>query len=266
MPTTGPRLERHEGFASRFLPDARDLIVYLPPGYSRTRTRRYPVLYLQDGQNLFEPETAFIRGQHWRVGETADYLIDQGQVDPLIIVGIQNTGASRTAEYTPTLTRRHGGGQADAYGQLLLEEIRPFIDSRYRTRRDGASTGLGGSSLGGLVALYLGLRHPQAFGRLAILSPSVWWDRRVILREVRAARPLPRARIWLDMGTAERSRPQDSRKSLDDTRLLKAGLVKAGWVEEETLRYREYAGANHSEAAWAERVGPMLEWLFPGRG
>ncbi|MGE0039946.1 MAG: alpha/beta hydrolase [Vicinamibacterales bacterium] len=264
MKMISPRLERHPGLRSGVLPGARDIVVYLPPGYDDDPAARFPVLYLQDGQNLFDPETAFRKGEYWRVGETADRLIAAGRVAPLIIAGIYNTGPSRTDEYTPTATRRHGGGKGDLYGRLVMHEVKRLIDREYRTRPDGPSTGIGGSSLGALVALHIGLRHPEAFGRLAIHSPSVWWDRRVILREVRRATPEPRPRIWLDMGTAERGRPQDSRKSLDDTRLLRTGLVKAGWVEGETLHYAEYPGAAHTESAWAERVGPMLEWLYPG--
>src|ERR687895_299319 len=109
-------LRKHEAFRSQFLPDDRDIIVYLPPGYDAVRRRRYPVLYMHDGQNLFEPETAFQKGEHWRVGETASALIESGAIEPLIIVGIANTGRRRIDEYTPTYDRRRGGGEADAYG------------------------------------------------------------------------------------------------------------------------------------------------------
>jgi predicted alpha/beta superfamily hydrolase len=219
--------------------------------------RRYPVLYMHDGQNLFEPETAFQKGEHWRLGETAAELIAAGRIEPLIIVGISNTGDSRVHEYTPTRDPRLGGGRAGDYGRMIVEELKPLIDRTYRTRSDAASTGLGGSSLGGLVTLHLGFAHPRVFGRLAVLSPSVWWDRRVILKTVRQARSKPPSRIWLDMGTAE------GRKGLDDARLLKAALVGLGFTPGVDLQYAEYEGATHSEQAWAERVAPMLEWLFP---
>lgn len=249
-------LLRHDQFHSAFLPDDRDVLVWLPPDYGRSRSR-YPVLYMHDGQNLFDPQTACQKGQHWRVGETATELIDAGRIEPLIIVGIHNTGASRIQEYTPTKDRKRGGGLADDYGRLIVEELKPLIDGTYRTRPEASSTGLAGSSLGALATLHLAYRHPSAFNRLALHSPSVWWDRRTILRTVRGTRPKPPFRFWVDMGTAE------GRRGLDDARLLKAALVGAGFVEGEDLRYGEYEGATHSERAWASRVGPMLEWLFP---
>src|SRR5262245_60099994 len=161
-------LRRHDRFASAYL-DARDVVVWLPGGYGDGR--RYPVLYMHDGQNLFDPDTAYQKGQHWRVGETAEELIDRGRIEPLIIVGINNSGARRVQEYTPTRDARLGGGRAADYGRMIVEELKPYIDDTYRTRPDAASTGIGGSSLGGLVTLYLGLTYPRVFSRLAALSP-----------------------------------------------------------------------------------------------
>jgi predicted alpha/beta superfamily hydrolase len=254
------QLRRHEAFHSEFLGPDRDVVVWLPPGYTdvQDEDRRYPVLYMHDGQNLFEADTAFQKGEHWRLGETAAALVGEGRIEPLIIVGIYNTGDTRKEEYTPTKDARLGGGRAGDYGRLIVEELKPFIDRTYRTRTDAAGTGLGGSSLGGLVTLYLGFRRASVFGRLAVLSPSVWWDRRAILKTVRQARSKPKLRIWLDMGTAE------GRRGLDDARLLKAALVGLGFKIGVDLHYAEYEGATHSETAWAERVAPMLEWLFPG--
>lgn len=250
-------LRRHEQFQSAFLPDARDVLVWLPPGYDEDPARRYPVLYMHDGQNLFDPETAFQKGEHWRLGDTAAELIAAGRLEPLIVVGVYNTGATRLQEYTPTRDARLGGGLAGDYGRLIVDDLKPFIDCTYRTRPDRANTGLGGSSLGGLVTLHLGFRHPGVFSRLAVLSPSVWWDRRAILTTVRQARPRPRLRLWVDMGTAE------GRRGLDDARLLKAALVGSGYAEGVDLHYAEVEGGTHSEAAWAARAGPMLQWLFP---
>jgi predicted alpha/beta superfamily hydrolase len=249
-------LVQHEAFHSEFLPDDRDVTIYLPPGYEVDAERRYPVLYLHDGQNLFDPEAAFQKGQHWRVGETATASIEAGRLPPLIIVGIANTGPQRLHEYTPTHDRRRGGGGADRYGQLIIHELKPFVDARYRTLPDPANTGLGGSSLGGLVSLYLGLKHPDGFSRLAVMSPSVWWDRRAILRYVRDARPKPRLRVWVDIGTRE------GRYHVDNARLLKAGLLKSGWIEGEDLHYEEVPGATHAEASWAARLDRVLEFLF----
>ena len=250
------QLRRHEAFDSEFLEHDRDVLVWLPPGYD-DGNGRYPVLYMHDGQNLFEPDTAFQKGEHWRLGETAAKLIDSGDIEPLVIVGIYNTGAHRKEEYTPTRDAKLGGGLAGDYGRMIVEELKPLIDRSYRTRPDPGATGIGGSSLGGLVSLYLAFTHPQVFHRVAALSPSVWWNWRAILKTVRQARSKPPLKIWLDMGTAE------GKRGLDDARLLKAALVGLGFAAGGDLHYAEYEGATHSETAWAERVGPMLTWLFP---
>ena len=249
------QLLRHDAFHSEFLEHDRDVLVWLPPGYD-AGAGHYPVLYMHDGQNLFEPDTAFQKGEHWRLGETAAALIDAGTIEPLIIVGIYNTGNHRKEEYTPTRDARLGGGGANDYGRMMVEELKPLIDRTYRTRPDPDSTGIGGSSLGGLVSLYLAFTHPQVFRRVAALSPSVWWNWRAILKTVRQARSKPPLRIWLDMGTAE------GKRGLDDARLLKAALVGLGFSVGVDLHYAEYEGATHSEQSWAERVGPMLKFLF----
>ena len=254
------RLHKHTQFASRLIDERHDFIVYVPQAFNDDPDRFFPVLYLHDGQNLFDPETSFIKGNYWRVGETADALIESGDVEPLVIVGIYNLGVKRVDEYTPVEDGRLGGGRADAYGQMLVEELRPFIAHQYRTLAGPENCGMGGSSLGGLVSLYLGMRYPGVFGKLAIFSPSVWWHNRAILRTVEQLRARTDQKIWLDMGTKE------GRRALPDTRALKRLLVKKGWRLGKDLEYREIDGGKHSEYAWAERVGPMLKFLFPRRG
>lgn len=252
------RYEHHAGFHSEFLVRDRNVVVYLPPGYDAEESRRYPVLYLQDGQNLFDGATAFVYGQHWRVGETADALVNAGEVEPLVIVGIYNAGEKRIDEYTPTKDRRSRiGGKADLYGRFLVEELKPFVEARYRTLTDAPNNGLGGSSLGGLVSLHLGIKYPHVFGKLAVLSPSIWWDRRIILRNVRTLETKPGVRVWIDVGTEE------GRNHLKDARMLRDALVTRGWVLDSDLKYLEAVGAGHNELAWAERVGPVLRFLFP---
>lgn len=252
------RLRVHR-FHSRFLPDDRDITVYLPPGYDADTTRNYPVLYMQDGQNLFDGETSFLRGRTWRMAETADAAIAAGKVEPLLIVGVANAGERRTAEYTPTSDWKMGGGHADRYGRLLVEELLPFIGEHYRVKTGPAHTGLGGSSLGALAALYLGLKYADIFGKLAILSPSVWWNHRAILTLVSEAAPglHARPRIWMDIGDAE------GRRAVADADMLERRLRARGWRTDSDLHYERVGGATHDEAAWAERVWPMLRFLFP---
>jgi enterochelin esterase-like enzyme len=251
------QLRKHEQFRSRFLRNQRDLIVYLPPGYDEQPWRQFPALYLHDGQNLFDASTAFIPGMDWHVGQSADHLIHAGSVEPLIIVGIYNVGTARIHEYTPTKAPRLGGGRADRYAKFLAQEVMPFVQSQYRVWPGPHTTGIGGSSLGGLVSLYLGLKHPDAFGRIAALSPSVWWNQRVIHRFAAAAPVNPRPRIWLDIGTREGPRIVQEVEQFRDV------LLQKGWRLGEDLHYERVEGAEHNEAAWARRVGPFLQFLYP---
>jgi predicted alpha/beta superfamily hydrolase len=180
-------------------------------------------------------------------------------VEPLVIVGVGNAGDRRIDEYTPTRdARRKEGGGADLYGRFLLEELIPFVDTRFPTDRRARARGLGGSSLGGLVSLYLALRHPGSFGKVAVLSPSVWWDRNRIVREVRALPRRADLKIWLDIGTEE------GRLEVKRARLLRDALLAKGW-RAPRLRYLEALGAVHDEAAWGDRAGDVLEFLFPVR-
>ena len=248
---------KHENFPSRILKNERDLIVYLPPGYEEQPGRRFPVLYLHDGQNLFDGSTAFVPGMDWRVGQTTDHMIGIGAVDPLIIVGIYNLGKHRIHEYTPTHVPKLGGGRANRYAKFLIGELKPFIDNEYRTLSDSQHTGLGGSSLGGLASLYLGLKFPGVFGRLAALSPSVWWNQRVMHRFAAMTQVEPRPRIWLDIGTGEGA------QILRDVENFRDVLLGKGWQLDRDLHYERVEGAEHNEAAWAQRVGPVLQFLFP---
>jgi enterochelin esterase-like enzyme len=250
------QFRKHVQFRSRFLRNQRDLIVYLPPGYNEQPWRRFPVLYLHDGQNLFDRATAFA-GQDWNIQGSADYLIQSGAVEPLLIVGIYNTGKSRIYEYTPTKVPKLGGGRADRYAKFLIQEVIPLVHQQYRALPDASQTGIGGSSLGGLVSLYFGLKYPQTFGRIAALSPSVWWHQRAIHRFAAAATPEPRPRIWLDIGTREGPR------IVQDVEQLRDILLKKGWREGEDLHYARVEGAEHNEASWSQRVGPFLQFLYP---
>lgn len=230
----------------------RQVTVYLPPGYDEHPDRRYPVLYMQDGQNLFDPQRSYIPGQHWQLKEAADAAIGERTASPMIIVGIDHAGPARIDEYTPVRDPKHnGGGKAADYAKFLLEKVKPAIDQRYRTIPN--QTAVGGSSLGGLVSLYLVLKHPDVFRAGAAMSPSVWWSGRAILNDVDAFDG-PKARLWLDVGGREGG------EALNDARELRDRLMAKGWPE---LRYYEDRRADHSERAWAKRVRMVLEFLFP---
>jgi predicted alpha/beta superfamily hydrolase len=254
--TVTGHVRTHERFHSRFLQRERTVVVYLPPDYDDASAARYPVLYLHDGQNVFDRATSF--AEEWEVDEAAQALILNGEIEPLIVVGIYNTGEHRVDEYTPTATDTDGrGGYADHYGRMLVEELKPFIDATYKTLPSAANTAMGGSSLGGLLTLHLGISYPMAFSRIAALSPSVWWDNRVLLAEVQALRAKLPIRIWLDAGTAE------GVDTIDDLRALRDALVAKGWTIGDDLAYLEVEGGEHNERSWAARVEGVLKFLFP---
>jgi len=251
----------HRAFPSRFLKNTRDVIVYLPVGYDSDRMRRYPVMYLHDGQNVFDAETAF-GGNEWGVDEAAEELTRKGEIEPLIIVGIYNTGLNRIAEYTHVKSARGQGGKARAYGKTLVGELKPMIDREYRTLTDAANTGLGGSSLGGLVTLYLGLAYPQVFGKLMVMSPSIWWNNCDILKHVRKLRKKTAQKIWLDTGTCEGQNPSKCVKDAED---LFALFQAKGWQLGRDIQFLEDEGAGHNEKAWGYRIRNALKFLFPAR-
>lgn len=257
--TPHPRLRLHRDFPSIYLPDTHNLVVYVPPGYDEEQGRTYPVLYMQDGQNLFNGKTSFVPGVTWQMREQADEATEAGEIEPLVIVGIYNAGDRRLAEYTPDRSRQMGGGEADSYGMMLTRELMPWIAERYRVRRDREGTGVGGSSLGGLVTLFLGLRHPECFGKLAALSPSVWWNHKSILGYLneRAPQIWEPPKLWLDVGDLE------GHRTLRDVEHLARRLLANGWRPGETMHFERVADGTHNEASWAKRVRPMLKFLFP---
>lgn len=316
----------------------RDLYIYLPPGYEESE-RRYPVLYMHDGQNLFDASAA---GQEWQADEAAQALIEAGEIEPIIIVGVAST-ADRFDEYTPT--RQHwqhelnrvdppfntgnlsgytgtfitsendtlrfsasndtlftwipggtewqhlikksdsvyfqpranihfrfdgapespvdrilaykppAGGKGDVYGDFLLNEVKPFIDENLKTLPGRENTALGGSSLGGLITIHLGLEHPDTFSQLLVVSPSVWWDNRWILGQLNQLVEPTGQKIWIDIGTAEGD------QAVQDTRALRDALLQKGWADTD-LHYIEAQNAPHNERAWAERMPDMLKFLY----
>jgi predicted alpha/beta superfamily hydrolase len=252
----------HRGFRSKILANRRDVLVYLPRGYGSFSGRLYPVLYLQDGQNVFDAATAFA-GVEWSVDETAQRLIRKNLIEPLIIVAIANTGEERVHEYAPTRgvidtsakRKKRSRGLAQHYARFLIEELKPYIDRKYRTRPEAEFTGLGGSSLGALLTLSVGLWFPNVFTRLMVISPSVWWDDQVIVKMVEKLDRKLLLKIWLDTGTHE--------PGWERARDLCGALVQKGWHLFDDLEYHEIEGGDHSEASWSARVDPALRFLFP---
>ncbi len=254
VPLRAGRLERVPGLSSAILGNTREITVYVPPGYDDAGERRYPVLYMLDGQNLFDPERAFIPGQHWRLREAADAAIRGRTAAAMIIVGVDHAAERRAIEYTPVPDPKHKvGGEVERYGRMLVEELKPSIDERFRTLHGAGDTAVGGSSLGGLAALWLVLRRRDVFGRAVAMSPSIWWGGRVILDEVERFSGDP-PRLWLDIGGREGA------EALRDARALRDAVVAKRWP---SFHYHEDRRGDHSERAWARRVRAALEFLFP---
>ena len=255
-------LRLHE-FYSRIFHNTRFLRVWLPPGYDdpANRNRRYPTLYLNDGQNLFEAAISFT-GVEWQVDETSDRLIREGVVPPMIIVGIDNGGKDRLREYMPyrSLQPMRLRTQGSRYANFLIREVMPFIDRGYRAAPGAQNTGLGGSSLGALIALYTAVSRPNVIGRLLLESPSLWASNRQIIRQSRKIKRWPE-RIFLATGTAEAGRKDKDQSMVDDVRELAAILRRAG-LDDQRLKLVVDEGALHHESAWAKRFPNALTFLF----
>jgi predicted alpha/beta superfamily hydrolase len=249
-------LRYERGVASTFLGNTRDVIVWLPVGYSDDTTTRYPVLYMQDGQNLMDPATSF--AGEWGVDEAAQRLLRCGQMSPVIIVGVYNT-SNRIPEYTQVQDPSYGGGNADNYARFLLQELKPLIDSHYRTRASEPA-GIAGSSLGGLVSLYLGYTHPEAFNRVGAVSPSIWWANKDITARYSGLTAKLPLRVWEDIGTDEGSTPADE---VANAAAFRDVLVSKGWVLGDDLFYLQVPNADHSEASWSKRIDQVLAYLYP---
>ena len=230
---------------------------YDDPGNSQ----QYPVLYLNDGQNLFDRSTAFT-GVEWQVDETADRLIREQKIPPMIIVGIDNAGDERLKEFlayrsfNPPVLRPLGR----KYPDFLLREVVPFIAQRYRTAKGPEQTGLGGSSLGASISLYTAMAVPGVFGRLLLESPSLFVSNRQLLRDSRRFSQWPE-RVFLAIGTREGGREDKDQETVDDVRELGETLRRAG-LDDRRLLLRIDEGATHSEGAWAARFPEAVTFLF----
>lgn len=239
--------------------------VYLPPNYHDEPDRRFPVLYMWDGQNLFDPATAF--NMEWAVDETCDRMIKAGEMEPVIVVGVYNGGEHRLSELSPWRDARLGAmGEGHAFFRWVTGWLKSFIDTEYRTLSDPANTGVAGSSMGGLAALYCAYRYPLVFGRVAALSPAFWFARSQIFRYV-ASRPRPEgAKIYLDCGEKETARVHPKRNFYRVAASMVDLLRQQGFKDERDLRWVSDPRGTHSEYFWAHRIGPAIAWLWPGNG
>jgi len=238
--------------------------VYLPAGY-RDCNCRYPVLYMHDGQNLFDQATSY--SGEWGVDETLLRLEREGRLQGLIVIGIDNGGERRVSEYSPWDFMYRTGfaeGRGEAYLDFIAHTLKPYIDASYRTLPDRSNTALAGSSMGGLISLYGGLRHQELFGRVAAFSPAVTLrfkgpDLQEYITASGRRQPM---RIYLDMGTREGA-AFDTLEAVNSVRQVAAALRKGGFSAEE-VRLDIITGGIHHESAWRERLEPVLLWLWQG--
>jgi predicted alpha/beta superfamily hydrolase len=256
----GTVTKKYPTFTSQKLPSTRGVWVYLPPTYVENTESRFGVLYMHDAQNLFSPAIAF-GGNEWKVDEAMDAGSEDGSIRETIVVGVENT-AARIDELTPTSDPRYGGGKADQYLAMIVDEIKPVIDKDLRTVPAREETGVMGSSLGGLVSAYAGVRRADVFGLVGAMSPSTWWGGKVILGEVTSlpSRPARPMRVYVDSG--------DSGTSNDDvtnTTELAARYRTVGYTDKKDLLHVVQAGAEHNETYWAARLPAALHFLLGAR-
>jgi predicted alpha/beta superfamily hydrolase len=226
----------------------RELYAYLPRSYG-SGERRYPVLYMHDGRNLFDEETS--HAGEWRVDETMEALQQEGL--EAIVVGIPH-GPERGAEYVPS-------ERGSEYVALLVDDVKPLVDETLRTQTGRETTGLAGSSLGGIISLYGFLTRNDVFSYAGVMSPAFWWDES--LYDLAATTPRREGRIWMDVGGDEHPENRARSKAYLDGFERMSSLLRAQGYDELQLRTVLESGAPHHETAWARRLPDMLRFLLP---
>lgn len=241
-----------ENFSIPQLNTTRRIWIFLPPNYA-TSTKKYPVIYMQDAQNLFNDATSF--SGEWKIDETLNQLFAEGNPDA-IVVGIENGGAERLNEYSPWKNDKYGGGKGDAYTEFLVKTLKPFIDKSYRTLPQAKNTALIGSSMGGLISFYAGLKYPEKFGKLGIFSPSFWFDFKDLNFFVnKNSKKLKHTKFYFLAGKKE------SENMVSDIEKVIPVLIKKG-VPEENIKTKFDEDGTHSESYWSREFGAAYLWLF----
>lgn len=241
------------GLESPQLNNNRDIYVYLPPTYWTDTNRRYPVIYMHDGQNLFDPRTSF--AGEWNVDGVIDASAPRGL--EAIVVGITNT-SERLHEYSPFDDPKHGAGKGDAYLSFIIDTLKPIIDADFRTKPDRGCTGIAGSSMGGLISLYGFFARNDVFGFAGVMSPALWFGARGIFAYLDQARYVG-GRVYVDVGTKEGS------AELNDVKRLRDRLLELGYEHGHDMLFMVDLGAGHNEAAWARRMERVLKFLLTGQ-
>jgi predicted alpha/beta superfamily hydrolase len=238
-----------DNFSAPQLGNTRALRIYLPASYRTHPERRYPVLYMHDGQNLFDARTAAY-GAEWGIDETVDKLVAEGRMAEIIVVGIDNS-KDRLDEYTPCCDAQYGGGKLAAYESFLVDTVKPYVDRTLRTKPGKEDTAIMGSSLGGIASVLIAQHRPDVYSKAGGVSSSFWWNQRNLIGKL----PVVPVKYYLDAGTIN--------DGLEDTALMRSVMLAQGWREGDNLYYHEAMGGSHNEKSWAARVAIPLSWFFP---
>jgi len=259
--TATGNIRMHVGFHSTLLNNERTLAVYLPPGYDQNPDARYPVLYMQDGQNIFDTATSFA-GVEWNADETAEKLINEDKINPVIIVGIYNS-PDRTEEYTPWQANESDPvARGVYYGWAVAYEVKRFIDKTYRTKPDRANTAIAGSSLGGLIALDTARAHNDIFGACAAISPSLWSAEGELLSQWTADHDwMSGTRFWIDIGEGE-TEDYPTGEAVPHLQTLAATMQSAGLIKGQDYIEHIAQGDEQNEAAWSKRFDKALIFFY----
>ena len=222
--------------------------VYLPKNYAAA-SQKYPVIYMHDGQNLFDAKTSY--AGEWNVDETLDSINAK-----VIIIGIEHGGDKRTEELTPFKHEKYGGGKADAYLNFIVKTLKPKVDATYRTKTNASNTAIFGSSLGGLVSFYAAIKYPNVFGKVGCFSPSFWFGRNE-LNDLLAQTKDLNAKVYFLCGDNE-----------GDNDVLRDMKNVEHWVNTKRCQCKNLnkevivKGGQHNEKLWRESFKKAYLWLF----
>ncbi|MGI9531895.1 alpha/beta hydrolase [Lutimonas sp.] len=240
-----------EAFEMPQLNSTRQIWIYLPPDYEKS-SEHYPVLYLQDGQNLFNAETSY--NGEWEVDEVLDVLFEKAGLK-IIAIGIENAGAERINEYTPWKLKGYGSNpKGDAYIRFITETLKPYVDENYRSLTSSENTGIIGSSLGGLISHYAAFKYPEIFGLAGVFSPSFELTPESF-NFTQKYSPLFYSKIYYMSGDSESPK-------MDELMLKMTAQIKASGFPEANIKSKVVAGGEHNETLWRENFGAAVSWLF----
>lgn len=224
--------------------------VYLPPNYE-VSTKKFPVIYMHDAQNLFDDKTSYIR--EWKVDESLNELFHTTKKG-FIVVGVENGGEERINEYTPWPNEKYGGGKGAVYIDFIVNTLKPYIDETYRTKAQQKYTGLVGSSLGGLISYYGGLKYPNTFGKIGALSTSFWFSDKVIDFTIQNGN-INNVKMFLLAGEKE------GEEMVESTNKTEKLLLETGF-KSKNLTSKIVSEGEHNEAFWSTEFLGIIKWLY----